>query len=344
MENNTIKEKRVFIQWIRPGLEVIAFLLLLSKIIPEDWVEECRAGGVLAIWFLGCITVLTIFVNYFIYHEYKKELNNERIVFSNEKSQLNNRITSILHEKSSLERRARYAKMFPLMNLAFRELHNTIRKPDLDIHEYKKAFTEFCQKLSAAFRESTDVECHICIKKCTRPSTSEYLRPEDLKKHMNEIFLKTFVRSSSSTDRRIPDNGDYSHPISRNMAYLEYITNKNHQEYYFCNDLLKLDTFESSTLLAYGERTWIVNFKGVPYNTRKERWVLPYKSIITVPIIPSIRETESDKNILGFLSLDCDDIDKFLEDIDIHILIGAADGIYNSLDRFLKMESNNLNC
>ena len=59
-------------------------------------------------------------------------------------------------------------------------------------------------------------------------------------------------------------------------------------------------------------------------------WPLEYKAVLVAPIRPIIKETKENHLILGFLCVDCIVPGIFNEEYDKHILIGCADGIYNS--------------
>lgn len=62
-------------------------------------------------------------------------------------------------------------------------------------------------------------------------------------------------------------------------------------------------------------------------------WPLEYRATIVAPIRPIIKETKEDHTILGLLCVDCKVPGVFNQELDSHIMIGCADGIYNSFKK-----------
>jgi len=316
------KKGLTFVEWFRAVVEVIALIVLFFHLIPEAWLEEEKKGGVLAIWFLGSITLLTILTNYIIYYEYRRDLSKRENVF-------NEQLNAAIINKVSQERKAKYADVFPILNKGFKELHNTLRKETSASNDY--AFKEFCQMLSMAFKQVTDKECHVCIKVSILPK--EVLEhPEANKDELKKVKVKTYVRSSSVKEREKTDvktiEKKVEHLISQNTDFEEICFNGG--EVFFCNNLCEITDYKNTSLISLGvNKTGVTNHEDVSVETREKKWKLDYKSVIVAPIMPSIQESEQDKAIVGFLCVDCEEKEVFLKEIDSHIIQGCADGIYN---------------
>ena len=81
----------------------------------------------------------------------------------------------------------------------------------------------------------------------------------------------------------------------------------------------------------------VVTFSSNSLDEREKNWPLHYKSVIVVPICPSIEDQRSTNSLLGFLTIDSDKKNIFVEEIDAEILSGCADGIYNALKSALSL-------
>jgi hypothetical protein len=227
---------------------------------------------------------------------------------------------------NGLERKSRYADVFPLLNGAFQELHNAIRKNHDDKTKYHEHLVVCCHNLERVFSTITGHECHVSIKMTQFPQDKLPAANNKANKNVPEILLRTYCRSSSASSIRtqIDSQKHITHPVKENTDF-EYIY-ANH-DHYFCNDLTQLDIYKNSSLKDKTGGDYIIYPKTY---INDKAWPLDYKAVLVAPISPIIKETREDKIILGFLCVDCKIRGVFNEEYDKHILIGCADGIYNS--------------
>ncbi len=70
---------------------------------------------------------------------------------------------------------------------------------------------------------------------------------------------------------------------------------------------------------------------------RNWKWPLPYKSTIVVPICPIEENTLA--GLVGFLCVDSTRNLAFKKDYDVELLLGIAEGIYNTVREMLSEQN-----
>lgn len=320
--NNTGKEaanngwfKRNIIEntWVRILLEIAAFILLVSKLIPETWLK--------GEWpFLVLITIALAGLL----------LSNNKLTFRllSEVSQRENYIATAI---GPLQKKARYADVLPMLNAAFQELHNALRRDYDDVTRYHEPFVVFCQNLEKVFSHVTGVECHVCIKMTLFPK-GQIPNPNKMEKLLNNLQVKTYCRSSSpSSIRKQIDHNGLTHLINENTDF-EYVF-KNSNSCFYCPDLATLPLYKNSSFKPYRQGSFIYFDRSTSYEEKVNNWPLNYRSTIVAPIRPIIQEEKYEHNIIGLLCVDSNSPNVFNETLDKHIMIGCADGIYNSFKK-----------
>ena len=79
-------------------------------------------------------------------------------------------------------------------------------------------------------------------------------------------------------------------------------------------------------------KVWVIGFL-----LRHFRWPLPYKSSITVPIVPLDPNLHSQQAIRGYLCVDSPRNWSFSKRYDVDMIRGMADGIYNQIDELYRL-------
>jgi hypothetical protein len=293
--------------------------------------KKWRDNGFLAFIFLGITCIILLFTNYILVTGHQNELDN---LHSHEK-ELD---SSFKAKEAELKRLTVYSQVFPYLNKAFKELHNTLRITSEDDKKSKQAFIEFCNKLSYTFSIVTNSECHVCIKILHRKNNTRTHKKIDLSK----LEVATFVRDTIGLDRdKIDRMKKFNHYINCNTDFEEIIKNYGAVEdkYFFSNNLPEILDYKSSSFLPHSE-----NYTFFAPNTsieeRQKKWPLSYFSTICVPICPGIFEQVNAETFLGFLCIDSKISNAFNEKIDSSIIVGCADGLYNSLRSFLLTQIN----
>ena len=177
------------------------FLALSVTAYPENWI----ASG----WFLFSLILVTLFglflTNFLLMlrasriEEQTKKKYTDQI---NESDSLHNLETNNLKSQiSELEKKARYAEIFPMLNVAFQELHSAVRKNHVDKAKYHEHLVVCCHNLEKAFSTITNADCHVSIKMTQFPH-SQIPPPNKANKNIPNILLRTYCRSSSSSSIR----------------------------------------------------------------------------------------------------------------------------------------------
>ena len=91
--------------------------------------------------------------------------------------------------------------------------------------------------------------------------------------------------------------------------------------FFLCNNLPNRANYENTSFQIYGEIDPELNPE-----ERFEKWTLPYKSTLVVPILPY---GLWDEELFGYLCIDSADINYFDKDMDVKISHTVADSIYN---------------
>ncbi len=305
--------------WIRICLEIIAFILLVSKLIPANWLKN--EWPFLVVIFSALIGL--IYTNYKITNRLISEINLKKLEIE--------RITSPLEKKS------RYADIIPMLNDAFQELHTALRKDFSDKSKYHEPFVVFCHTLEKVFNHITGVECHVCIKVTLFPK-GQIPNSSQMNKILNNLQVKTYCRSSSaSSSRKQIDTKSVTHMVNENTDFESVFRGKD--SCFFCSDLAQIDDYKNSSFKPLnGSYSYFPS--GTPYETKVQTWPLNYRATIVVPIIPIIKEQKEDYNILGLLCVDSIRPNSFNDSVDKHIMIGCADGIYNSFKKLFPITKN----
>lgn len=305
--------------WIIAIAEYVGFLLLISHILPPEWLHTQWPFLVIVTIALLGLLISNFILNRKIIDETKynyENVNEIKLNFDNERNELN--------------RKAKYADVLPMLNVAFQELHNAVRRDYQDKTKYHEPFVVFCQNLEKVFTHLTGVECHVCIKMSIYPNGT-LPTPNKMKSIIHDLQVKTYCRSSSSSSsRKQIDQKTVKHFIKENTDF-EHIF-KDNDPCYYCDDLATIDEYKNSSFKALNGGA--VYFpKGTSFEEKSTKWPLDYRTTIIAPIRPLIIEENDEHLIIGLLCVDCKAPNVFCEEIDKHIIIGSADGIYNSFKK-----------
>jgi hypothetical protein len=316
-------------KWIKLPLEIVGFYLLISHSVPERLVTSgWLLFGLVVVALIGLL--ITNFWLMFKSFKIKQETETiflERIDGINKKH--GEEETLLKDSILNLEKRARYAEVFPMLNGAFQVLHSAVRNSYDDKTKYHEHFMSCCYSLEKAYIKITGHECHVSIK-IIQFSNSQIPSASKISKNISNVLLRTYCRSSysASTRNQIDFHKQITHPIKENTDF-EEIHNK-HADYFFCNDLTQLDIYNNSSLKLKQNGDFTIYPKAMTQEQKEKAWPLDYKATIVAPIRPIVKENKEDRIILGFLCIDSMVPGVFNEAFDKHILIGCADGIYNS--------------
>lgn len=220
--------------------------------------------------------------------------------------------------RAKWERKSRYADALSRLNRGFEEIHYLNRcEATISKEQVITSFQKLCDSLVEVFTLLTNSPCSACIKifKASSP---------------NVLVFETLCRDKSvSRERTLNDirskEQNISHALDKNTAFSKaFHSNK---RYFLSNRLPFLDGYDNTSFNLYGRP------KGLNPITRMRYWPLPYKSAIVVPITPA-KITSTNSDLIGFLCIDSPKMGVFRAEYDVDIMVGVADGIYNTLKRF----------
>ncbi len=302
--------------WLLLVLKLVAFVLLIAKVIPTGWLETQ--------WpFLLLVSMALIGLL----------ISNYRLT-SRLIAEVEFKESEIRRVTHSLERNARYADIIPMLNIAFQQLHNAIRRDHANKLMYHEYFESCCQSLEKVFSKVTGVDCHVCIKMTSFPN-DQIPSPTKAEKRVTNLQVRTYCRSLHLSNKRIQiDHQEVSHLITENTDFEDIFMKKG--ECFFCNDLAEKDEYKNSSVKLKNHGSYVVFPKGTPLDHKRDNWPLPYRATIVAPIVPIVKETSEERIILGLLCVDSKEPNVFNEELDTHIMTGCADGIYNSFKKLFQ--------
>ena len=241
-----------------------------------------------------------------------------------------------LYTKAKLTRKSVYSEIFEDLNIALQGIHELDRtSEEAGSDRYKieivNAFSNLCNQLESAFSKIKGHHVGVCIKILE----SDGINP----------FVTTLVRDKRSLDsngRRSGSADPKKHLLSENSDFNFLWRNLDDESVdtscYFGKRLYAGADYRNSSLPeGWGQEGWAVGPKKlkVPLLDRFIRsynWPLKYKSTIVVPITPLSANDQSQQTLRGFLCVDSPYKNAFDKKVDVNIIRGIADGIYNKID------------
>ena len=234
--------------------------------------------------------------------------------------------------KIKLSKRKEYGAALPLINIAFEEIHKLHRidneySDEDDEHRKKDIFhalVELCTLVAHAFHRLTGRTCAVTIKILGKGSGE----------NADRLKVETLCRDKESiaVDRARQDVVD--HWIDGNSDFLYLVENHdNPKGRCYLDNFLKLNRkYKNTSFKVYGEKDRDYDKLGVL--RRFLFWPLPYKSTVIVPICPGLSSPQEISNLIGFLCIDSKNHFAFRKAYDQDLLIGIADGLFNTLREF----------
>ncbi len=201
-----------------------------------------------------------------------------------------------------------YAKSHAYLSAAFAIIHKMNRINDLTFEMAVAELGKFCTLIKEFFEEKNNSNCACCIKILIKTDNLE----------QGDFRVITLCRDSKSDADREPSNVKRIHTVKNNTCFLHFFENINSYDgkFFFSNNLPNFQGYQNSSIAYY-------------QNSTQEHWKLPYKSEIELPLIAKIPDENT--HVLGFFCVDSEVIENFNSEFDPEMLIGVADGLYNTL-------------
>jgi hypothetical protein len=209
-----------------------------------------------------------------------------------------------------------YGESVIKLSSAFSIIHNLNRMEEPTFEQIIHSFEEFCTIIKQAFDELTMSQTSVCIKIVIAP-----------KKNKDQRVI-TLCRDLICKHDREPKNGKVKHFIENNSCFQHFYTTLGRKKgkYYLNNNIVEDKSYKNSSFEYYGE----IPSTTTDLKKRHDVWTLPYKSELVVPIAP-LNSSNIKNELIGFLCVDSNDIDPFLDKYDPILLMGVADGVYNTM-------------
>lgn len=228
---------------------------------------------------------------------------------------------------SSYRKKVRYASIFEEINVGFTELHSIdkISEPSIELIVQKIGF--LCDHLSNAFTKVNGSNVGVCVK---------FLNTENQRAIVTTLARD---RKSKANNRKTGTADKTKHYIDLNsdfdFIYSNFDDDNTDTTSYYEPKLPVCRDYKNSRLKS----NWAPKNKFWPFNNinRRINWPLPYRSTLVTPIVPLLANEQNKKAIRGYLCVDSNREGMFYEQIDVNILKGICDGLYNKIDTLNKL-------
>jgi hypothetical protein len=224
---------------------------------------------------------------------------------------------------SKYRKKIRYADIFEEINVGFSELHSIDRQDDPSIELIIQKLGFLCDNLANAFSSINGEKVAVCIKFLTfngkRPIVTTLVR---------DRYAKSKNRKTGTAD-----NTKHFIELNSDFQFIwDNFDNENIEtSYYHERHLPTCKDYKNTRLNSDWKGK--IKFPILDNFIRRKQWPLPYRSTLVVPVVPLLADEQNQKAIRGFLCLDSSKEGKFNPQIDVDILKGISDGLYNKIDK-----------
>lgn len=273
---------------------ILSIIGSLASIVAfgEYFLPHLNDQGLWGVIFLGIISFVFLGYNFYLIFNYRKKV--------------------------------RYADIYSDINTGFSFLHSINRQQEQQPEIIIQNLSNLCDSLADAFSKIYGERIGVCIK---------FLKKNE---HQQRVSVLTLVRDnySKTIQRKTGTNDKTEHWLDANSDF-EFIysnfDNDNIDTSYFHEAHLPICKDYKNTRL---QNNWLPHkcFPLFENMIRRIYWPLKYRSTLVVPIVPLLADEQSKDKIRGFLCIDSPKEGRFKGNIDINILRGVSDGLYNQID------------
>lgn len=188
---------------------------------------------------------------------------------------------------------------------AYSEIHFLRKQEEISDEKFIDAMITFCDTLKKIFDKKTEANCCVSIKV-----------PIAYDEKLESLQLFNLCRDSSHKSRDTHQYMQIKHSIIGNTAFSKIVNkilkcNQKHLAY-VNNDIPNSSDYENTSKECYPDG------------------ILPYSSELVYPIVPIKGFETNQKNLKGFICVDCNRPNKFDDSrYDIPMIQGIADCIYD---------------
>jgi len=226
-------------------------------------------------------------------------------------------------------KKVRYAEVFEDINIGFASLHQIDRQNIESKEKIVFRIGELCNAISEVFTKINGHHIRTCIKFLTihnaRPRVITLIRDKKSKVRGGKTGVK------DDTDHWLDQNSDFD------FIYSNFDDDNVDTSYYYGTRLPIRKNYYNTRLKKWPpeEKLFIVN-----YVNRIRLWPLQYRCTLVVPIIPLVADEQKKSALRGFLCIDSPRNIAFNKDVDVEILKGISDGLYNKIDKLYQLLKN----
>ena len=226
-------------------------------------------------------------------------------------------------------RKVRYSEIYANINTGFSYLHSINRQPEQKFDIILQNLSNLCDSLADAFNIIYGEKIGVCIK---------FLIKDE---HHKRVCVQTLVRDtySKTIQRKTGTNDSTKHWLDGNSDF-EFIYSN------FNNDNIDTTFFHEAHLPTCRDykntrmqNNWLPkkSLSMLENVMRRKFWPLKYRSTLVVPIVPLLADEQSQDKIRGFLCIDSPKEGRFNKTIDVDVLRGVSDGLFNQIDKLYQL-------
>jgi len=224
---------------------------------------------------------------------------------------------------SKYRKKVRYSDVFEELNYGFSSLHKIDRQENQSSTQIIDGLVKLCNSISSAFTKVNGHQISVCIK---------FIEEND----GGRGKVTTLVRDEKSTTK-----GRKTGPMDKTNHWLDQNSDFNFFYSNFDDDSVDTSYFYKTRLpIREGYLNTRLKNNWPPKKVkflnnliRRKNWPLNYKSTLVVPIVPLLANEQLKSGLRGFLCLDSQKEVAFNQHVDVEILKGICDGLYNKIDK-----------
>lgn len=229
-------------------------------------------------------------------------------------------------------KRVKYSEIYANINTGFSYLHSINRQQNHEPDIILQNLSNLCDSLAQAFNIVYGEKIGVCIKFLIKDEQHKRVCVQTL---VRDTYSKTIQRktgTNDSTKHWLDGNSDFEFIYSN-------FNNDNIDTTFFHEAHLPICRDYKNTRI---QNNWLPKQRFSVFENimRRKFWPLKYKSTLVVPIVPLLADEQSQDKIRGFLCIDSCKEGCFNKTVDVDILKGVSDGLFNQIDKLYQLVTN----
>ncbi len=274
---------------------ILSIIGSLASIVAfgEFFAPHLDSQGLWGVIFIGIIAIFFLAYNFYLIFTYRKKV--------------------------------RYSEIYSNINTGFAYLHSINRQHERQTDIILQNLSNLCDSLAEAFTKVYGERICVCIKFLIKDEQQRRVSVQTL---VRDTYSKTLQRktgTNDSTQHWLDGNSDFE------FIYSNFDDDNIDTRYFHEAHLPICKDYKNTRLRS----NWMPKRSPVIFEniTRRKLWPLKYRSTLVVPIVPLLADEQSKDKIRGFLCIDSSQEGRFNKGVDVDILRGVSDGLFNQIDR-----------